>query len=314
VTEPISALVGGARAHDAFVLRSVLEAPWALAVRDEAPLTVLTAVRGEAWVLAGPGEPRRVGPGDVALVRGPDPYVVADRPATRPQVVIHPGQRCTTLEGESRAMVGTRTWGTGGPGGTVLLTGTYQRRSEVSERLLSSLPVLAVLEADASVAPVVDLLATEVGRDEPGQEAVLDRLLDLLAIAALRAWFALRHTAAPGWYRARTDPVVGPALDLLQERPAEPWTVAALARATCVSRATLARRFTELTGEPPIRYLTRLRLDLAADLLRHGNGGLAAVAAEVGYASPFALSTAFTRVRGQSPAAFRREAAGQVQG
>ena len=138
-------------------------------------------------------------------------------------------------------------------------------------------------------------------KDEPGQEAVLDRLLDLLLVGVLRAWLAFHQAEAPGWYRAQGDPVVGRALRVLQNNPARPWTVATLARETGVSRAALARRFAELVGEPPMTFLTAWRLALAADLLREPDTTISAVAQQVGYSSPFALSAAFKRVRGVSP-------------
>ena len=130
---------------------------------------------------------------------------------------------------------------------------------------------------------------------------MLDRLLDVLLIAVLRAWFARPEGQAPGWYRAAADPVVGPALQLLHEDPAHPWTVATLARATRVSRSELARRFTDLVGEPPMAYLTDWRLALAADLLLEPGATIGSVAPQVGYGSAFALSAAFKRVRGVSP-------------
>jgi AraC-like DNA-binding protein len=155
--------------------------------------------------------------------------------------------------------------------------------------------------------PLVGYLADEVTRDEPGQEAVLDRLLDLLLIAALRAWFARPDAPVPGWYRAHGDPVIGPALRLLHNDPARPWTVESLARETGVSRAALARRFTDLVGEPPMTFLTSWRLTLAADLLREPGATVTSVARQVGYGSPFALSAAFKRDRGISPAQFRSD-------
>jgi AraC-like DNA-binding protein len=88
---------------------------------------------------------------------------------------------------------------------------------------------------------------------------------------------------------------------MLHNNPAASWTVASLAAATGVSRAALARRFTDLVGEPPMSYLTGWRLTLAADLLREPEATIGAVARQVGYGSPFALSTAFKRVRGISP-------------
>ncbi|MFV2112479.1 AraC family transcriptional regulator [Micromonospora sp. LOL_025] len=301
--DPLSGLLEGPRARGAFLLRSMLDPPFALRIEDRAPLTVVGLVRGAAWVVPDDGGPAALGPGDVAVLRGPDGYLVADDPATPPQVVVHPGQRCTTLRGEPLAeatALGVRTWGTGADGCTVLLTGTYQLPGELGRRLLTALPPLLVVGGEDRSGPLVSLLADEVTRDAPGQEVVLDRLLDLVLIAALRTWFA-RPGAAPAWYVAAADPVVGPALRLLRDDPARPWTVAALAAEVGVSRAALARRFTQLVGEPPMTFLTGCRLALAADLLREPDATLGAVAREVGYGSPFALSSAFRRVHGVSP-------------
>ena len=88
---------------------------------------------------------------------------------------------------------------------------------------------------------------------------------------------------------------------MLHHHPAEPWTVASLAAEIGVSRAALARRFTELVGEPPMTFLTGWRLALAADLLREPDATIGAVARQVGYSSPYALSTAFKRAYGVSP-------------
>jgi AraC-like DNA-binding protein len=194
-----------------------------------------------------------------------------------------------------------RTWGNDPDGATVLLTGTYQMHGEVSGRLLRALPVLLVLSEEALDSPLIPLMADEIVKDAPGQEAVLDRLLDLLLIAALRAWFARPDADAPGWYRASADPVVGLALRLLHNDPAHPWTVAELAGATGLSRAALARRFTDLVGEPPMSFLAGWRIALAADLLLEPGATLGSVARQVGYGGPFALSAAFKRVRGISP-------------
>jgi AraC-like DNA-binding protein len=186
-----------------------------------------------------------------------------------------------------------------------MLTGTYQLQSDVSQRLLRALPALLVLRAEELNSPLVALLAAEVGKDEPGQESVLDRLLDLLLIAVLRAWFSRPDGEAPGWYRAHADPVVGHALRLIHHNPGHPWTLAELASEVGISRAALARRFHELVGQPPMAFLTGWRIALAADLLREPGATLASVADQVGYGSAFALSTAFKRVRGISPQQYR---------
>jgi AraC-like DNA-binding protein len=308
--DPLAALLDGPRAHGAFLLRSVLTPPWSLQIEDRAPLTVVAMVRGEAWVVPDGGEPFRLTEGDVAIARGPDPYLVADDPATPPQAVILPGEDCRTPDGghlTELVDLGVRTWGHGLDGPTIMLTGTYGMDGEVSKRLLAALPTMIVLRADEWSSPLVPLLAAEIVRDVPGQETVLDRLLDLLLISALRSWFA--RPEAPAWYRAHADPVVGQALRLLQHQPGEPWTVAKLAANIGVSRAALARRFTEAVGEAPMTYLTGWRLALAADLLRQRPElTIGAVAHQIGYGSSFALSTAFKREYGVSPQAYRTRA------
>jgi AraC-like DNA-binding protein len=310
--DAIAGLLDGPRAHEAFMLRTVMDPPWSIRICDEAPLTVTAMVRGSAWVLPDDAEPERLAAGDVAIFRGPDHYTVADDPATPPDIVIHPGQRCETPDGRplvDTMALGVRTWGNAVDGETVMLVGTYELDGEVSRRLLRALPTLLVLRDGEWDCPVIPLLAAEIVKDEPGQEAVLDRLLDLLAIAVLRAWFARPDAAAPAWYRAHGDPVVGRALRMLHNNPAHPWTVARLADEAGVSRATLARRFQELVGEPPMSFLTGWRIALAADLLREPGATIGSVAHQVGYGSPFALSTAFKRLRGVSPQQHRLAAA-----
>jgi AraC-like DNA-binding protein len=310
--DAIAGLLDGPRARDAFLLRSSMDPPWSLRIEDEAPLTVVAIVRGEAWLIPDEGEATDLRRGDVAIVRGPDPYTVADDPATPPQVIVGPDQVCRTPAGgkpEDMLDLGVRTWGNAADGATVLLTGTYHLEGEVSGRLLRALPSTIVLREAEWDCPVIPLMADEIVKDEPGQEAVLDRLLDLLLIAALRAWFDRPEAGAPGWYRAYDDPVVGQALRLLHHEPARAWTVASLAREIGVSRAALARRFHELVGEPPMSFLTGWRIALAADLLREPGATIGSVAHRVGYGSPYALSTAFKRVRGISPKQHRALAA-----
>ena len=310
--DAVAGLLDGPRARGAFLLRSSMDPPWSLRIQDEAPLTLVAMVRGDAWIVPDDGDAVRLQRDDVAIVRGPDPYLVADDPGTAPQALIHPGQRCTTPDGQELTGMsdqGVRTWGNSADGATVMLTGTYNLDGEVSGRLLRALPGLVVLRAREWDCPVIPLLAAEIVKDEPGQEAVLDRLLDLLLIAVLRAWFARPEAGAPGWYRAHSDPVVGPALRMLHHNPAHPWTIAELARGVGVSRAAFARRFNDLVGEPPMTFLTGWRIALAADLLREPGATVGSVAHQVGYGSPFALSTAFKRLRGMSPQQFRAAAA-----
>ncbi|MHC3814491.1 AraC family transcriptional regulator [Streptomyces sp. DT9] len=321
--DALAGLLDGPRARGAFLLRMVMEPPWSVRIEDRAPLCLMSMTEGEAWIVpADDAEPVLLRPGDLAIARGPEPYTVADRPGTRPRTRIGPGGVCTTLRGEPLAQsmhLGVRTWGNAPDGEASMLVGTYLLDGEISRRLLDALPALILLPGDGDGDgdgdgvgvgdgrgnPLLTLLDREIARDEPGQSVVLDRLLDLLLIDALRTWFSRPGAEAPAWYRAMGDPVVGQALRLLQNEPAHPWTVAALADRTGVSRAGLARRFTELVGEPPMAYLTGWRLAVAADLLRETEATVEAVARKVGYSQAFAFSTAFKRVRGVGPQDYR---------
>jgi AraC-like DNA-binding protein len=306
--DALGALLEGPRARGAFMLRAVMDPPWSMRIEDKAPLAVVALVNGSAWIVPQAEPPIHVRPGDIAVCRGPDHYTVAHDPGERPDIRILPGERCVTADGVELVdtmNLGVRTWGNSADGETVMLVGTYQLDGDVSQRLLNVLPPFVVLTAGEWDCPLIPVLATEITKDDPGQGVVLDRLLDLLLIAALRTWFARPEAGAPGWYTAQSDPIVGQAIRALHHNPAHPWTVADLAKEAGVSRAALARRFTELVGEPPMAFLTNWRLALAADLLREPSATVGAVARQVGYGSSFALSTAFKRVRGVSPQHFR---------
>ncbi|TQN31611.1 AraC-like DNA-binding protein [Haloactinospora alba] len=308
--DALSGLLAGPRARGAFMLRSILSPPWSVRVQDEAQLSIVALTLGTAWVIPEAGEPLRLRPGGVAIMRGPAPFTFADSPSTPVRVVVHPGPRRTARTGEYLRDVidlGPRTWGNDtADDAAVMLIGKYQMTGEISRRLLRVLPSVLVLpRGPQGAAGLIELLAEEIAREEPGQQAVLDRLLDLLLVTTLRSWFAHSPAQAPTGYRALSDPVVGPALRDLHSDPARPWTVATLASRVGISRAALARRFTDLVGQPPMAYLTDWRLDLAADLLDEPEVTIDSAARQVGYSSASALSTAFKRDRGISPRQFR---------
>jgi len=306
--DALGGLLDGPRANGAFLMRSVLRSPWSIRVQDRAPLSIAVVAKGEAWVISDGVGPVHLFPGDVMIAKGPAPYTVADAQDSAPTYFINPGQLCTDASGRSisaEMMLDARAWGNDAEGSTVLVTGTYEHASAVSERLLRTLPALIVLRREQWASGLVSLLCDEVQRDDLGQEVFLDRLLDLVVIATVRAWLASAEALSPGWFIASSDPVVGPALRLIHRHPGRPWTVASLAAEVAVSRAAFARRFSELLGEPPMAYLTTWRLEVAADILLGTDRTIASIAAEVGYSTPFALSAAFTRVKGLSPNRYR---------
>jgi AraC-like DNA-binding protein len=300
-------LLHRARARTALVRQLVQRPPWSLTFADGPPLAVVAALGGRASIRPEDGAPVDLGAGDIALVKWTGPHTIADDPATPAQVVLRGGKKYVPGGGPVAAerRLAPRTYGDGLPGATVLLRGLYDLRGDAGDRLLALLPPLAVVPAGPRTRAVLELLAGEVGRDEPGQDAVLERLLDLLLVLALRAWCAQPGSAFPAWYGALADPAIGAALRLLHEEPARRWTVAALAAEVGLSRAAFAARFARLVGEPPLTYLTGWRMSLGADLLRDTSATVAAVARTVGYADAFAFSVAFKRARGVSPSAWR---------
>lgn len=287
--------------------------PWSLTFADAPPLTVVATLGGHALVQLDDAPPVHLAAGDIALISTTGRCTIADSPSTPPQVVIRGGKKYLVDGGEEATATGAhrslapRTYGDGLPGATTMLRGAYALRSDMGDRLLGLLPPLAVVPAGPRTRAALDVLAAEVACDEPGQDAVLDRLLDLVLVLALRAWCARPEAALPSWYRALADPAIGEALRLLHEYPAHRWTVAELATKVGMSRASFAARFTRLVGEPPLTYLTAWRMTMGADLLRDAEATIATVAHEVGYEDAFAFSVAFKRARGVSPSAWRRQ-------
>ncbi|WP_317447579.1 AraC family transcriptional regulator [Streptomyces collinus] len=307
----LSDLLHRARARNAQIRQLIQRPPWSMTFADAPPLTVVATLGGHASVRLDDdpqAAPVRLAAGDIALISGTNRYTIADAPDTPPQVVIRGGRKHVIDSGTAaRQNLAPRTYGDGLPGATTLLRGAYELRGDVGERLLDMLPPLAVVPAGPRTRAALDLLAAEVAHDEPGQDAVLNRLLDLLLALALRAWCARPQAQPPSWYGALATPAVGEALRLLHEEPARRWTVAELATRVGQSRATFAARFTGAVGEPPLTYLTGWRMALAADLLRDTEETVAAVAREVGYEDAFAFSVAFKRARGVSPSDWRRQ-------
>lgn len=307
--DPLTDLIAGPRAHAAFTLRAVLEPPWGIQVTDRSALTVVAVLRGEAG-LVHDEHLTPLGTGDVLLVQGTSPYRLTDRHGSQPRVRILPGQQCVDLRGRpvhESMNHGLRTWGNDPAGRDVLFIGAYASVGEVGRLLTAALPACLVVRYADTPSAALRLMATEMGRDAPGQGTLLDRLLDVLLIDTVRAHVAQARHDRPSWLSA-TDPVVVDALGHLHADVSRPWTLESLARAVGTSRASLSRKFVAEVGLPPIGYLTRWRLARAADLLADPQVTVAAAARSVGYGTPFALSTAFKRQYGVSPRDYRARA------
>ena len=188
--------------------------------------------------------------------------------------------------------------------------GAYIFDGDICSRLLDLLPETVRLRpaAGSALRATLDLLAREMLDDEPGQQTLLDRLLDVALVQVLREHFGALGTEAPAWFRASRDPELGPVLRALHEDPARRWTVEELADRAALSRAAFARRFTAQMGMAPLAYLTGWRMALARERLRDGDDRIAAVADALGYASEFSFAAAFKRHHGVAPGRWRATA------
>jgi AraC-like DNA-binding protein len=212
-----------------------------------------------------------------------------------------------------RALAGelhvTRTGGSGHV--TRFVCGYFSCDRWASEVVLAGLPsVLKVNVRDADhpgwLEGAIQFLATEAASDHAGRSALLTKLSEALFVETLRRWMVTLPKEGTGWLAAARDDVVGRALALLHRQPSRRWTLATLARDAGASRSMLAARFAHYLHEPPMSYLARWRLRLAARLLATTRQSVLEVAGRVGYESEAAFNRAFRREYELPPGRFRR--------
>lgn len=170
------------------------------------------------------------------------------------------------------------------------------------------LPCLLLIRGQARLTNLVRMIREEAKLERPAKSIVLERLLQLLLIEALRSDAAGLET--PGLLRGLADRHLGPAIRLLHEAPSRTWTVDELARAAALSRSVFFDRFQKQTGMAPKEYLLSWRMALAKDMLRRRDGGIKEIAKRVGYGSASAFSVAFSKFTGLPPSQYGR--AGQT--
>lgn len=191
-----------------------------------------------------------------------------------------------------------------GPPEVRMLGGYFEFDSPDAALLVSLLPVLLHVRGVERLSVLVQMVRGESLETRPGRELVLNRLVELLLIEALRS--TTGDGAPPGLLRGLADARVAVGLRLMHEAPARTWTVDALAREAALSRSTFFERFSRAVGLPPMEYLLAWRMALAKDLLGRSGLAIAEVAERVGYSSASTFSTAFSRHVGQPPGRYAR--------
>ena len=255
-------------------------------------------------------EPLRLQEGDIVVLPHGDPHVVSSAPGMRAE----PNFEVYRKSDADNARPFVLQTGGDGPSSARLICGFFSCDARPFNPLLDSLPRIMRFGRGESEAPslldqFVSFATAEMGNKGAGSQSVLNRLSELMFVEVVRRHINQLGDGNTGWLAGLRDPLVGRALMLLHGRPAHAWTLEELASDVAASRSVLADRFTHLVGCPPIQYLTRWRMQLAARRLADPGAKISLVAHEVGYESEAAFSRAFKKFVGQSPRRWRVESA-----
>jgi AraC-like DNA-binding protein len=302
--DPLGEALHLLRMNGAFYSRADLSAPWGMTLPPMPGFLWFHVVTTGRVSLELDGEdPLWLQPGDLALV----PHGEGHRLRSEPGVPA-PGIMELELEHLSDRYEIIRHGGGGAP--TILVCGAVRFDHPAARTLVGVLPGTILVEASdtpraAWMQSIFRLMAAEAREFRPGGEAVITRLADVLVIQAIRTWIETAPAARTGWLGALQDRQVGRALALVHRDPARPWTVASLAGELAMSRSAFAARFTELVGEPAMRYVTRWRMLVALSALETEGATVAQLADRLGYRSEAAFARAFKREMGMPPGSVR---------
>lgn len=330
-SDPLSDVLRGVRLTAAVFFRVEASSPYVIELPDGATLARSVSPRaqhvisyhvvtdGTCWGgLLGAG-PVPLTAGDVLVLPHGDPYAMSMPGGLRG------GPSREEVLDFLRAMSAGRlpftvTEGGGGSERVQFVCGFLGCDVRPFNPLLATLPRLlrvhrASAAADDPLEKLLEFAVAESRERRAGGECVRLRLSELLFVEVVRRHLATLPVEQRGWLGGLRDPVVGRAIALLHERPAHAWTLDELARGAGASRSVLAERFTHFVEDPPMQYLTRWRMQIAARLLADSTRKVAAVAREVGYDSEAAFSRAFKKAAGVPPATWRQQhAAGGATG
>ena len=287
-------------------LDGAARAPWCVSVPASSSIArAHVVIDGECVLQVAGEEPVSLKAGEIALIANGEAHLIGsslDQDATPLASLVR-----APLAGE---LAPVRVGGAGAGARWVPLAATCERH--LADPLLACLP--KILKVDLLGAPPLNWLTGALGlhlsaSDAPpvGDAAKRERLADLVIVEALRRHVQAMPPGGKGWLAGLNDRYVGRALALVHGRPSEPWTVERLGRQVGLSRSALAERFSDVMGEPIFAFLTRWRLQMAAEFLLSTTRSIASIAHDAGYESAGAFSAAFKRVFGKPPSIWRRK-------
>lgn len=303
--------------------RSEFSAPWGVVYPRGDQFGLLTVEKGDCALMVRGTAPVTLETGDLVMFSPGQVTSLADHRSTPTVPYARVREESSTVDDPAAAMERNAypPLRYGGGGRRTVIRGFGLRFDSYAQHpLLSVLPPYIHIPAERrSALPWLDatlrFLWHETHREGDGSEMMIVRLVDLLFVQVIRAWFQAQPPGEAGWLGALRDRSIRQALSLVHRHPAEAWTVERLGRAVGMSRSNFSSRFTALVRSTPMKYLTQLRMNLAANALR-GDGRLsvAEVASQVGYDTESSFGRAFKRHFGVSPGAFRRERSARAGG
>ena len=290
------------RIESSVLCRSVMAPPWGFGVAGRDAGSFHLVLAGDGWLeVEGSAAPIRLNSGDLVLLPNGNAHWVRDSPAS-------PAPALTSILAEYSVVDGELHFGGRAGPLTEIVCGVFRMaggRGPISHGAIP--PVIHVTAGSGSTwwPGVFAAVRDEARAPTTGGSAVVNRLLESLVADAVRTATASLDggVATPA---AHADPRIGAALAVIRQQLDRPWSVADLAAYTSMSRSAFAERFRAAVGLPPQRYITRLRLSRAADLLRTTDATIAAVARQVGYGSEEAFSRGFKAQIGSTPSTYRR--------
>lgn len=283
--------------------RANLSAPWGLHFSPASCAVFHVVDRGSCWLRLDTGQELiALAGGDFVVLPHGDGHCITDDLST-PAVI-------PVTIGETLPLTYQTLDFSHGTASTLLLCGIFDLEQRQGHPLIPVLPKLIHIQGERGrmvewLDTTLKFLTSEAGSHHPGNVAIIKRLSDILFIQAIRYWVGNAPEQGRGWLAALRDQQISSALALIHGQPQRTWSVEGLAKEVAMSRSAFAARFNELVGLPPLRYLTRWRMHLAASRLEQGERDLKKIAHDVGYESEFALSKAFKRQFGLPPREYR---------
>jgi AraC-like DNA-binding protein len=298
--DPVSEVLRSFAVRSAIFCVSDLRAPWAFHVADDPAAKFHLVVEGAALLRAG-SEEVALAEGELAVLPRGSAHTLADARAGDAPAL-------EQLLAEYASGDGTRLRFGGDGARTRLVCGGFSLTDGVPESTLARFPRVLHLPGEAELAPLLESVRAETERAWPGADAVIAKLADVFLAQALRRWLLVGDKEGPSDARLILDDSVAKAVDILNRRSSEPWSLGRLAADVGLSRSALATKFRERVGRSPMRYLSEVRLWTAARQLEAGRLTLYEVARGAGYASDAAFAKAFKRRFGSSPGRYRDRA------